>query len=219
MSEDIRDYLFDLQGYLVLENAISEADLNEINRWIDDHWSYVNEPWAENDESQRKPRWIGNIENALSTDQERPVQATQTIDEILKVAYQLDDETFERLRLVAEWDTNPQITLDEQLDPKARWQTSGIVDNIDAKNGTITFWLRSFDELQTVPISPVMPGWLLRPEVAFRTSIPRQCVRQRHLANVSWGKFYPQDYTYLSEEELFDDLTDILSTPTEPYDS
>ena len=62
MSEDIRDYLFDLQGYLVLENAISEANLNEINRWIDDHWSYVNEPWAENDDSQRKPRWMGNIE-------------------------------------------------------------------------------------------------------------------------------------------------------------
>jgi ectoine hydroxylase-related dioxygenase (phytanoyl-CoA dioxygenase family) len=62
VSENIQDYMFDLQGYLVLENAISEADLREINRWIDDHWAYVEEPWAENDDSRRKSRWLGNIE-------------------------------------------------------------------------------------------------------------------------------------------------------------
>ena len=31
MDRDIQDYLFDLQGYLVLENAISQEDLDEMN--------------------------------------------------------------------------------------------------------------------------------------------------------------------------------------------
>ena len=46
MDQEFQDYLFDLQGYLVLENAISEEDLEEMNAWIDAHWAYVEEPWA-----------------------------------------------------------------------------------------------------------------------------------------------------------------------------
>ena len=46
MDESTQDYLFDLQGYLVLENAISPEDLREMNQWIDDHESYVEEPWT-----------------------------------------------------------------------------------------------------------------------------------------------------------------------------
>ncbi len=62
MSHDLHDYLFDLHGYLILENAISEDDLQEINLWIDQHWAYVEEPWTENTDNNRIPRWIGNIE-------------------------------------------------------------------------------------------------------------------------------------------------------------
>ena len=62
MDNDVQDYLFDLQGYLVLENAISAADLREMNQWIDDHASYVQEPWATDGEPKKKGRWIGHIE-------------------------------------------------------------------------------------------------------------------------------------------------------------
>ena len=41
MEQKMMDYLFDLQGYLVLENTISVEDLSEMNQWIDDHWEYV----------------------------------------------------------------------------------------------------------------------------------------------------------------------------------
>ena len=51
MDQDIQDYLFDLQGYLVLENAISAEDLDEMNQWIDDHEAYVEEPWTRQCES------------------------------------------------------------------------------------------------------------------------------------------------------------------------
>ena len=62
MDNNIQDYLFDLQGYLVLENAISSADLREMNQWIDDHASYVQEPWSTDGDLKKKGRWIGHIE-------------------------------------------------------------------------------------------------------------------------------------------------------------
>ncbi len=62
MDQEQLDYLFDLQGYLILENAISEDDLAKLNEWIDNHWEYVEQPWEPNDENGRIPRWIGNIE-------------------------------------------------------------------------------------------------------------------------------------------------------------
>ena len=46
MDDQVQDYLFDLQGYLVLKNAISAADLREMNQWIDGHASYIEEPWS-----------------------------------------------------------------------------------------------------------------------------------------------------------------------------
>ena len=35
------DYLFDLNGYIILKNAIRKDDLCEMNQWVDDHWEYV----------------------------------------------------------------------------------------------------------------------------------------------------------------------------------
>ena len=62
MDQEFQDYLFDWQGYLILENAISDDDLEKMNAWIDAHWRYVEEPWEENTGDKRVPRWIGNIE-------------------------------------------------------------------------------------------------------------------------------------------------------------
>jgi len=61
MNEKQLDYLFDLQGYLILRNAISKTDLAEMNQWVDDHWYYV--------ENAQLPgqkvginQWIDNVE-------------------------------------------------------------------------------------------------------------------------------------------------------------
>ena len=62
MENNAQDYLFDLQGYLVLKNAISSADLREMNQWIDDHASYIEEPWSTDGDAKKKGRWIGHIE-------------------------------------------------------------------------------------------------------------------------------------------------------------
>ena len=59
-----RDYLFDLQGYLVLPGALAERDLAAMNRWLDDHWSYVLDPPSREGprDQVRKGRWIGHVE-------------------------------------------------------------------------------------------------------------------------------------------------------------
>ena len=60
------DYLFDLQGYLVLKGAISKDDLVEMNGWVDDHWEIVeNPPLLGNAQLGVNPGeeyWIGNVE-------------------------------------------------------------------------------------------------------------------------------------------------------------
>ena len=133
------------------------------------------------------------------------------IDKVLKDAYRLSDEEYDRVKSIYEWDSKPMTTIDKLPDLDAKWKTTGMVDNIDAERGTITLWISDFDELQTVPISPSMPGWLLRPNAAFRTCIPRESVRKRSLGNVYLGKFTPQDYTYLTEKEIFGELEKALS--------
>ncbi|MCI0691510.1 SAM-dependent methyltransferase [candidate division KSB1 bacterium] len=217
----------DTPSYLTDEVIAAVLDWYVCNAWIVEHlktlWvqkrSVDTIPFPQN-LTRKNCQILTDAVRAIENNQERPQKATDAIDRVLKAAYQLDDEIFERLRLIAEWDTKPQITLDKQPDPDAKWQTSGVVDSVDAQNGIITLWLSDFDELQTVPISSSMPGWLLRPDVAFRTSIPRACVRQHSLSKASWGHFYPQDYTYRGEEELFGELTDILSsTLIEPHDA
>lgn len=153
------------------------------------------------------------IENAFNKGEKPSQNENDKIDAVLQRAYELSDSTFERLKLLANWRRSSRITLENtNWEENPNWKISGVVDHVDAEKGKITFWFDGFDELQTVPIVPVMPGWLLRSEVAFRTSIPRSCVNQLTLANnTSWGFFYPQDYAYLDEDEAFAELLETLS--------
>ena len=104
----------------------------------------------------------------------------------------------------------------------ATWKIHGNVDAVDTTNGTITLWFDGFDELQTVPIVPIMPKWLLEPEVWFYTSIPRDCVRTGSLENnTAWGFFELEKDEYLDitipllpdgfdKESLLKDYIDLL---------
>lgn len=156
---------------------------------------------------------VRKLEEAASRGESVPDEVDQTIDTILKQAYHLDDATFERLRKISEWDEKSQITLDPQPDrASANWTISGVVDSINAEQGTVTLWMEGFRELQTVRIVSMMPGWMLRPNAAFRTKIPRKFVKQGSIEidNVDWGTFQPQLYTYMDEEELFEELGNLL---------
>jgi hypothetical protein len=59
-DEYLIDYLFDLNGYLIIKGAVAQSDLDEMNAWVDAHWDYVDaKRRSRQDESGA---WIGNIE-------------------------------------------------------------------------------------------------------------------------------------------------------------
>jgi len=206
--------------YITHEVIASILNWHICNAWIIEHMRYswipgraintVPFPSHLSEEDCRAlTEAIWKLEAAAKANQSVPLEATQTIDTILKYAYNLDDSTFERLRKISQWDSDPQITLDPIPDAdKTNWILSGVVDSINAEEGTITLWMEGFEELQTVQIAASMPGWMLRPGVAFRTKIPRDYVTSGLIRpdSVDWGVFRPQPYTYMTEEELFGEL-------------
>ena len=58
---ELVDYMFDLHGYMVLDQAIAKQDLDEMNQWVVDHWSYVKNPRPKTDRAEVDP-WIGHVE-------------------------------------------------------------------------------------------------------------------------------------------------------------
>ena len=148
------------------------------------------------------------LEVAAQANEPEPQTALDTIDTILKQAYQLDEETYQRLTMIYNWDKQPQITLDQQPDPTADWQISGVVDHVDPENGLITLWTDEFDKVITVPIHSAMPGWMLRNNAEFRVKIPYQQAKNLTPKQIPWGRFEPQPYAYMNENELLDALTE-----------
>lgn len=148
---------------------------------------------------------------AAAQREEKDPHAQQTIDRILKAAYGLDDVTFERLRMIAQWDELDENQLQEKLrkplpNPAELLDVTGGVESVNAQEGTITLWLNGFPGLQTTPIADPMPGWMLRPGVSFRAEINQDHFRRQSVEGVTWFNIVPQEYTYLDEDELIDEL-------------
>lgn len=64
-DEYLIDYLFDLNGYLIIKRAIAPDDLKEMNQWADDHWDYVDGQRRSQDKAfgmQDSGTWIGHVE-------------------------------------------------------------------------------------------------------------------------------------------------------------
>jgi hypothetical protein len=54
------DYLFDLNGYIILKQGIRRDDLLEINGWVDARWDYVEGERRRS--GQESGAWIGHVE-------------------------------------------------------------------------------------------------------------------------------------------------------------
>ena len=92
-------------------------------------------------------------------------------------------------------------TADWGVSHQADWVVQGAVLDVHAEREEITFWLNSFNKPQTVPIVPAMPGWLLRSDVKFIAKVPATEVRSRKLTGKFWGRFEPEQFTYLNQVE------------------
>jgi len=212
--------------YITHEVLAAIVSWDVSNAWIIEHMSSPSIrgramrtiPFPENlseEDCKLLTQAVRQLEMAAHDRRTEPIEAIQIIDFILKRAYRLDNTIFTRIRQVKEWDEKPQITLDSQPDSDdANCFISGIVDSIDATLGTITLWIKDFDELQTVQIVPSMPGWMLRADVAFRTEIPYRYLKRGIIdpATTAWGTFRPQPYTYMSEEELLEGFVDLFNS-------
>lgn len=152
------------------------------------------------------------LTQAAALGQPVPHSATERIDAVLRVAYDLDAATYDRLSAVAEWDQSGLISMDPipPSDSEAPHVLRGVVEAVDADRGSITFWINEFDALQHVPIDPAMPGWLLRPGAPFRVQVSKLAARQRSLEGIRFGRFDVQDYAYLDETELLTSLSEQL---------
>lgn len=61
MDEYEVDYLFELNGFLILKGAVARADVAAMNAWADDHWDYVTNP-GQRFGPNAGGQWIGNVE-------------------------------------------------------------------------------------------------------------------------------------------------------------
>jgi hypothetical protein len=133
--------------------------------------------------------------------------AWKAIDRVLQDAYGITDAVLSRLQYVAAFSGKSGPAVEVPVNPESQWLTEGIVEAVSAADRTITLWLNGFDELQTVPIQPHMPAWLLREGAPFRTSVSDQAWKAGDLAADSHlGRFTVGPYAYLDDDQVLDRL-------------
>jgi tRNA1(Val) A37 N6-methylase TrmN6 len=191
------------------------------NAWLIEHMRSTSLPGSRGLQRIPFPRKISPEFCAALTDAVRRVEAALTqlfsdaeldaglrdMDNLLREAYGLDSDTWDRLRQAYTWDKNSPPTLDPVQNQSASWRVDGTVGGVDPQAGTITLWLVGFDGPQTLPIDPVVPGWLLRPGVPFRTTISRAARAARQVSDFrEFGRFTVMPFVYESEDELLTGL-------------
>ncbi|MBN63014.1 MAG: hypothetical protein CME20_16790 [Gemmatimonadetes bacterium] len=62
------DYLFELNGYLIIKGAVSAADLAAMNAWADAHAHYVDQPLRGGRDGHSDGAWIGYVETHTYSD-------------------------------------------------------------------------------------------------------------------------------------------------------
>ncbi|MGI0013751.1 MAG: HsdM family class I SAM-dependent methyltransferase, partial [Nitrososphaera sp.] len=128
-------------------------------------------PKLSDEACQRLESAIKKIEAAAQHEELAP-QAESVLDDVLKKAYELDEETFQALRKVMEWDSHVS-TIEQPLPPAPNtiFRVSGQVQAINAAEETVALWFDGVPGIFTVPIVDEMPGWFLREDMAFQAEV------------------------------------------------
>lgn len=92
------------------------------------------------------------------------------------------------------------------------WKISGIVKNIDTDKKAVTLSVDEYEDEQTIPIPPTMPGWALEQGTVFEAEIPFTQRNEVSLSKISFLSFRKIDYGYLSEDE-FDSIEQTDTNP------
>jgi hypothetical protein len=188
------------------------------NAWIVESFRY---PWVRRKilddipfpelsatDSQQLEWAIKQIEVAAQNKLRNKV-AEQTIDEVLKKAYALDEHTFQILRMVMEWDNRAEIKRSLAPDPRTTiWVSGQVAGKVDAVAQMIDVWFDGIPETYTVPIVDSMPGWMLREEAGFEAEVSYRALLERDWEKLEWWNICPKKFTYMTEYELIERLTE-----------
>lgn len=85
-----------------------------------------------------------------------------------------------------------------------KWPVTGQVIDMDAEGNAATIWVRGYNENEPfrITIPEDMPGWALRPEVAFEAEIPWINRDSERFPVEGLTNFRPMDFSYVGSEEL-----------------
>ena len=67
-DEYLIDYLFELNGYLVIKGGVAAEDLAEMNAWADAHWDYLDRSMRGGRDRNDDGEWIGRVETHTYSD-------------------------------------------------------------------------------------------------------------------------------------------------------
>ena len=200
------------QEQLSLEVLAAIVSWDVSNAWIVDSLKYpkiqrriidtIPVPNLSDQDCERIEQAIRGIEAAAQVEALAP-EAQAVIDQILKRAYHLDDDTFQTLRRIMEWDKRPQET-ERPLppDPQAIIAVGGQVEKVSVVEETITLWFDGILGTPVLPITDNMPGWMLREGAAFTAQVSYEALQNEEWHKLEWWNIRPKRFTYLTEEEL-----------------
>jgi hypothetical protein len=175
-----------------------------INKWVIETMPFPSSLLSSPSECTALTKAVLRLEREAQRGK-KDVGTEQEIESILLRAYNLArGSVWERLSAAYNWDSVAvdRTSLDDWVPANgADWIAQGTVVEVLGRQGQLTLWLNCFDELQSVSITPSMPGWLLRPETKFIAKVPASEVRAGRLTGKSWGSFEPEQYTYLGLAE------------------
>jgi len=64
----LADYLFELNGYLVIKGGVGATDIAEMNAWAEAHWSYLEKNRRGGSAQEEEGEWIGHVETQTYSD-------------------------------------------------------------------------------------------------------------------------------------------------------
>ena len=211
----------------VLNSTLANAWFSSRNYQRDVNLSHLKElpfPYFSEQQSNDICELVHRIESLLrSTDShavERLHQCVEDLDNMIFDAYDVNETERKKIsswmnqfQRPGQWWTDAASTHRSPLAPYRgrRWEITCEVNSVSADDGTMSLWVLGSDDSDNaveLPIPDSMPGWALRPGVAFVASMPWEQRYQTNLAEANWLDFHSLEYGHLSEEDLISLLTE-----------
>lgn len=206
----------------VLNSTLANAWYSSHNYQRDVNLNYLKRlpfPYFGKRQSEMIHSLVHRIQHLLQSDNpqliiERLRQYTDNLDDIVFEAYGLNEKEKQEIsswmgqfQRPGRWWEGMILANNPPPAPYRgrQWEVTCEVNWVSADDGTMSLWILGMsdsDDSVEVPIPGNMPGWALRPGVAFVASLPWEQRYHPNLSEANWLEFRALEYGHLSEEEL-----------------